>query len=123
MNMICLNCPKGCLLAVSIRDGMVETTGQKCPKGLEFAERECLNPVRMLTTTVKTNDAHHRRVPVRTTAAIPKDRILEAMAALDTIVVTLPITIGTVIVRNFLNLGTDIIATFTLQTFNDGGHR
>lgn len=133
MKMICLNCPTGCLLEVSLMGDKIETTGQKCSKGLEFAEREWFNPMRMLTTTVKTDDDRVRRVPVRTTSAIPKGKIMEAMAALDKVVVTLPIESGTVILRDLLNLGVDIIATFTMandksriqteKTFELGGHQ
>lgn len=115
MKRICLNCPRGCLLTVSMIEGVIETSGYKCLNGLAFAEREWFHPVRMLTTTVKTDDDQLRRVPVRTTTAIPKEKIMEAMFVLDTIVVALPITIGTVIVHDLLSLGVDVIATFTVQ--------
>ena len=44
-----------------------------------------------------------------------KDKIMDAMGLLDTVVVTLPIAVGTVIVHNLLNLGVDVIATMTMQ--------
>jgi CxxC motif-containing protein len=97
-------------------EGVITTTGHKCQKGLEFAEREWFFPMRTLTTTLKTNDEKIRRIPVRTTREIPKQKIMEAMIALDDVVVTLPITIGRVIVRNLLDLDVDVIATFTMQT-------
>lgn len=100
-------------MAVSLTDGIIETIGHKCPKGTEFANREWFYPMRMLTTTVRTDNDVLRRIPVRTTSAIPKDKLMEAMIALDAVVVALPIATGTVIVRNLLNLGTDVIATFS----------
>jgi CxxC motif-containing protein len=102
-------------MVVTMSDDVIETTGHSCPKGLEFAEREWFHPVRILTTTVRTDDDKLRRIPVRTTSEIPKDKLMEAMVALDEIVVTLPIAIGTVIVKNLLNLGTNVIATFSMQ--------
>lgn len=118
MKMICLNCPTGCILEVTLVQDRMETTGHKCSKGLEFAKREWFNPMRMLTTTVKTDDDQLRRVPVRTTSAIPKGKIMEAMIALDSVVVTLPISNGTVIIRDFMNLGVDVIATYTMHSNN-----
>ena len=102
-------------MVVTMLDDVMDVTGHSCPKGIEFAEREWYHPVRILTTTVRTDDDKLRRIPVRTTSDIPKDKLMEAMVALDAVVVTLPIAIGTVIVKNLLNLGTDVIATFSTK--------
>jgi len=107
-------------MTVSLTDGNIETIGHKCLKGPEFANREWFYPMRMLTTTVRTDNDALRRIPVRTASPIPKDKLMEAMVALDSVVVALPIAIGTVIVQNFLNLGTDVIATFSMQPVNSG---
>lgn len=117
MKRICLNCPTGCLLEVTLILDKIETKGHKCSKGLEFAENEWFNPMRMLTTTVRTDDDRVRRVPVRTTSAIPKGKIMEAMATLDAVVVSLPIENGTVIIRDFMNLGVDVIATYSMHSY------
>lgn len=117
MNMICLNCPRGCKMAVTMKDDAIDVIGHSCLKGIDFAEREWFHPVRILTTTVRTDDDKMRRIPVRTTSEIPKDKLMEAMVALDAVVVTLPIAIGTVIVKNLLNLGTNVIATFTMEGY------
>lgn len=105
-------------MVVTMKEDILETTGHSCPKGIEFAEREWYHPVRILTTTVRTDDDKLRRVPVRTTSDIPKDKLMDAMVALDSIVVKLPIAMGTVIVQNLLNLGADVIATFSMQPSN-----
>ncbi len=102
-------------MVVTMLDDVMDVAGHSCPKGIEFAEREWYHPVRILTTTVRTDDDKLRRIPVRTTSDIPKDKLMEAMVALDAVVVTLPIAIGTVIVKNLLNLGTDVIATFSTK--------
>ena len=54
--MICIECPQGCLLDVEVdtASGKVKTlTGNKCPKGQQYAYDEVEAPVRMLTTTVR----------------------------------------------------------------------
>ena len=116
MRLICINCPKGCQLEVNMTFEGLKTIGHKCPNGLKFAEQEWFAPVRLLTTTVKTTDDKVRRVPVRTTVAIPRDKIMDAMALLDHVVVTLPIKVGAVVVHDLLNLNVDVIATFTMQS-------
>ena len=41
----CIICPRGCSLTADIQDGTVTVTGNTCPKGEEYAIRECTNPV------------------------------------------------------------------------------
>ena len=48
-------------------------------------------------------------------ATLPKDRIMDAMAALKTVNVKAPIHMGDVVVKNILDLGVDIIASKTIE--------
>jgi len=50
---ICISCPMGCRLSVTLTGGKVsEVTGATCKKGVAYAELECTNPVRIVTSTV-----------------------------------------------------------------------
>ena len=52
--LICVNCPVGCRLTVTIEnDTVTEVTGNSCPRGKAYAETECIRPERILTTTVR----------------------------------------------------------------------
>lgn len=114
----CILCPKGC--ALNIEQGVdtphspLMVTGNKCPKGIEYAQQEWFNPMRMLTTTVKTTDSKFPRIPVRTSGAIPKDQINEAMRVINTLTVALPVVVGDIILKNILNLGVDVVVTLTI---------
>ena len=49
----CIVCPNGCRLHTEVENGAVTSvTGNRCPKGRDFAEKECTAPTRSLCTTV-----------------------------------------------------------------------
>lgn len=57
----CIVCPNGCRLHTEVENGAVTSvTGNRCPKGRDFAGKECTAPTRSLCTTVKTLGAAHR---------------------------------------------------------------
>lgn len=115
MNVICVLCPKGCLLAIKDSNGILEVDGHSCVKGLDFAKEEYYHPVRVLTTTLKTDAPNIPRVPVRTTSNIPKESMMAVMEYLKTVTVRIPVTCGDVILKDVLGLGADIIATQSLK--------
>ena len=108
-DMICIVCPKGCHLHV---DGeSLAVSGNSCEKGEKYGRTELQNPTRTLTSTVRLLGGALGRCPVRSSAPIPKDRLLEAAAALEGVTLTAPVEIGQVAVENILNCGADIIVT------------
>ena len=110
--LICIGCPMGCPLTVTVEEGKVTAvSGNICRKGKEYAEAECLNPTRTLTTTVKIKNAMYPLLSVRTSKPIPKDQIEACLQYLHGITVEAPVTIGQVIVEDILQTGVDIIAT------------
>ena len=55
--MTCIVCPLGCTLTVEqTEDGAVVVTGNTCPRGAKYAENECINPQRTITTTLRCED-------------------------------------------------------------------
>jgi CxxC motif-containing protein len=110
--LICVNCPVGCRLSVTVEDNRVtDVTGNRCPRGKEYAETECIRPERILTTTVRIQGAIHRVLPVITEQAIPLDLIADAMQAIRSIRVNAPVSAGDVIVKNLLDTGVDLVAS------------
>ena len=108
----CIECPKGCGLEVDIENcRVVKVSGNECPKGEKYAIAEIENPVRILTTTVLSEGLSLKMVPVRTSAPIPKTRLLEAMEEIRQLKVSKPHQPGDVIINNFLGLGVNLIAT------------
>ncbi len=115
MEVICVLCPKGCLLDVNVSDGVLAVYGQGCPNGEKFASEEWYHPVRILCTTLKTDSRLFQRISVRTTLGIPKDALMTVMDALKDVIVKLPVQCGDIVVRNILGLGADVVVTQTVK--------
>ena len=109
-NLICIVCPKGCHLQVDEDNGYA-VTGNSCPRGAEYGKTELLHPTRVLTSTVRVEGGLHRRLPVKTTAPIPKELMFEAMDALNGVTLTAPVTVGQVVIHDLLGTGVDVVAT------------
>ncbi len=115
-NLICIECPKGCGLSVDIENcRVINVTGNTCPKGKEYAISEIENPARILTSTVLSERLALKMIPVRTAAPIPKTKILEAMKEIKKIRINKPVSIGEIIVKNFLGLGVNLISTRQIE--------
>ena len=112
--LICIVCPKGCHLKVDEETGCA-VTGNGCPRGAEYGKSELLHPTRVLTSTVKVQGGLHRRLPVKTSAPIPKGMLFEVMRTLDNVQLTAPVAAGQVVVPNVLGTGADIIATRSME--------
>lgn len=111
-NITCIECPQGCQLEVDIENGyVVKVTGQKCKKGEGYARQEIENPMRVLTSVVLTQGLEMKMVPVKTSQAIPKAKLLPAMEAVKIIRLKNPVKVGAVIEKNLLGLGVDLIST------------
>lgn len=110
--MICIICPMGCRLELSIIDGRVDAVGgNECPRGVRYAHKEYENPTRTLTTTVKVCKGSKNLVPVKSNGELPKDLIMKCMDTIRATAVDAPVKMGQVIVENIMGLGVDIIAT------------
>jgi CxxC motif-containing protein len=110
---LCIECPLGCRLEVEEdADGsIVEVRGFSCRKGKIFAEREHTDPRRMVTATVAISGGMWPRLPVRTTTAVPKDRVWEVVKLLRPISVESPVLVGDVIVADIAGTGVDVVAS------------
>ena len=103
----CIVCPIGCSLKAELSDGkVVSVTGNTCPRGKTYAETECTNPMRTITTTMRCSDG--AVVPVKTDCPIPKERMFDTMKIINKTVIDLPISIGDVIIEDVF--GSRIVA-------------
>ncbi len=114
--MTCICCPVGCALTVEQdEDGKVSVTGNKCPRGAAYGEKELTNPTRIVTSTVRVAGRRNAVVGVKTAADIPKDKIRRCMEELAGITVTPPVRIGDVILENVADTGVSIVVTRGLE--------
>lgn len=112
VEMTCICCPVGCALtAQSLADGTVQVTGNNCPRGAAYGEKELTNPTRIVTSTVRVAGRKDAVVGVKTASDIPKEKIMECMKALQNITVTPPVAIGDVVLENVADTGVNIVVT------------
>ena len=111
-NIVCTLCPQGCVLTLETEPGhLIKFAGNKCPKGVQYAQDELENPLRTLTTTVLCSGLSVKMLPVKTDRPIPKTKLLEAMEAVKILRLNKPVKVGEVILENLLELGVNLVAT------------
>ena len=115
MNLVCINCPRGCKLEVENINGETKVTGNFCPRGEKYAISELTNPLRTLTTTIAIKSSKYERLPVISSSPLPKAKVIEAIKALKNVEVEAPINMGDVIVKNIIGLDVDIIASKSIK--------
>lgn len=115
--MICIVCPMSCHINVTMNENgeITQVTGNNCPRGDIYVRKELTNPTRMLTSTVRIIGGIYDRLPVITSSDIPKDKMFDVMAELNKVVVTAPVQVNQVIIKNVCNLGVDIIASRSMD--------
>ena len=112
--LICIVCPKGCHLKVDEENGWA-VSGNSCPKGAEYGRTELQNPTRVLTTTVCVECGLYPRIPVKTSRAIPKGLLMDAMAEVAKVRLTAAVRRGQVILPDLLGTGADLVASRDME--------
>lgn len=107
--LICIICPRGCALTADIQGQAVTVTGNSCPKGAEYAQNECLHPVRTVTATVRVANRENTMVSVKTETPVPKDKMADVVKALREVTVKAPVSVGDVLLENVF--GSRIVVT------------
>lgn len=111
----CICCPIGCTLEITEQNQEYLVTGNKCARGKKYAIEEITAPKRVVTSTVKTSDAAHPMISVKTDHPIPKEKIFTIMELLRNIKVTPPIKVGDIIIENVADTGVNMIATKSID--------
>ena len=112
IKIICISCPQGCALEVTVEDGtIINVDGAACKKGKEYAEMEIADPRRMIASTVRVKNGFHPLVPVYTKMPIPKNMIKNVLKELREVELTAPVAYGSVVVENILGTGIDVVAS------------
>ncbi|MGB4520517.1 MAG: DUF1667 domain-containing protein [Candidatus Omnitrophota bacterium] len=109
--MICIECPIGCVLEVDMDSKPIRITGNKCPKGEEYAISEIENPQRILTSSVLTQGLALKMIPIKTDKPIPKKDLLKAMEVIKKIRLKKTVAVGDIVMKDLLGLGVNLVAT------------
>ena len=110
----CIICPMGCTVDAEIINGEVKSIkGHSCKRGEEYAKSECVNPVRTITTTIFAKGG--KVIPVKTDKPVPKEKIPDCMKEIKLTKVSLPISIGSVIIENIEGTGANVVTTNNMR--------
>lgn len=110
---VCTSCPVGCVIR---RDESGVICGYGCLQGKRFAEDELTCPMRMFTSTVRTEGHPEMRLlPVRTSIKIPRARMMAVAKECRRISVRGSIEMGEVVRVNVANTGADLVACAPLE--------
>nr|AHF24413.1 hypothetical protein [uncultured bacterium Contig1761] len=103
-------------MTVSLSDTgeFLSVTGNTCPRGAKYAQQECTLPERMITAVIPVAGSE-TPLSVKTASPVPKKLISSVIDELARVQVSLPVTIGQIVLPDVLNTGVDIIATRSLS--------
>ena len=107
----CIVCPRGCALSVELSDSgeVLSVSGNICKRGNTYAVNECTNPMRVVTSTMRCSDGEV--VAVKTADNVPKSRVFDVMAAINSTVAPARVSVGDVLISSVCGLGVDVVAT------------
>lgn len=108
-NLICIICPRGCALSVEGEGEALTVSGNACPKGSEYAIKECTNPVRTVTATIRVANRYNCMACVKTVTPVAKEKMMDVMQILRSVNVEAPLSIGDVVLKDVC--GSDIVVT------------
>ncbi len=109
--LVCINCPAGCLLSIEFDNKIISVSGNRCKSGLEYSEKEIFHPERIVTTTVKIKKSLIKMLPCKTNKTIPKaltDKIIKEASHITAVA---PVKTGDILIKNIINTGADLVAT------------
>lgn len=109
--LICIGCPLGCPLTVRLDGENIEVKGNTCKRGEDYARKEVLNPMRIVTSTIRVLGGTGAMVSVKTKTDIPKGKIFECMKEISSAKVQAPVAIGDVLIADCAGTGVPVIAT------------
>jgi len=125
----CIVCPIGCSLSVEEEpkpEGLpsLTITGNRCNRGSAYAEEEIRTPKRVVTATCgiafKPEElaagglTAPRRIPVKSSAPCPKEKIIELLEDIYSLKLSLPVKAGDRLITDWKGSGIDVVAVRNL---------
>ena len=107
MKVICIMCPRGCELEVT-KGRKITVTGNECPRGVIYGEREVTKPERMITTIKKYGD---KTISLKSSKPVPKNLVFDVLKEIKNARIPKNIQIGGVLIKNVAKTDCDIIIT------------
>ena len=111
-NLICISCPNGCRLEVEYEDDkIINISGHKCKRGIEYGREEVLRPKRVVTAAAPTDSGDIPYVSVKTDKPILKDKIFPLLREIYSRKAKTPVKCGETLIENFMDSGVNVVYT------------
>lgn len=107
----CISCPLGCEIEVTKKGTEWEVEGNQCKNGKKYAVQEVTNPMRSITSTVKTVFKDFPRVSVKTDGDVPLKDIFEYMKEINDVTVDTRLKPGDMVKKRLLGSEVNLVAT------------
>jgi len=99
----------GCPLTIEKQGDEVVVAGNTCKRGEKYGKDEFEHPKRAITTLVNLKSGGV--ASVKTTDAVPKERIFDVVKFIGELVADDAVNIGDVVAKDILGLGVDVVIT------------
>ena len=109
----CVECPMGCRVTVLLDgDKVLGVEGNTCARGKMYAENEVICPMRVVTSTVKTE----KGVPVsiKTDKPVKKANMFDVIKKINSVTVKTPLRIGDVVIEDVSD-GANVVVTINMD--------
>ena len=118
--LICIVCPIGCPMTIARSgSGDISVEGNRCRRGLSYAEEEFSNPRRVVTATVSLRGGPSPRLPVRSSSPVPVDRVAAFLAGVHRLPRDPPVRRGEWACENLADTGVDLLASVSVTGDSD----
>jgi CxxC motif-containing protein len=106
----CQGCKNNCTIEITKDDEHIKYNGYKCSKGLSYAKLNSAEESKIVTARAILTNGKMSKIPVRTTRAIPSYLIADVIKLIENTKVEAPVEKGTIVIKNVLNTGADVVA-------------
>lgn len=119
---VCIVCPQECEIKLDMDNAPhYSIKGNRCRRGEQFVLQEITLPSRILTTTIPVEGGICKRLPVRSSAPVPKQLAAQWLKAVKELSIQAPVALGDVLLNNAQGTNTDVLAakSVPLQEYNE----
>lgn len=104
----------GCQIEIITEDDgtIISVNGNSCPRGKLYARNEVVCPMRVITSTVKTDCGN--MLAVKSDRPIKRASMANAIKKINALTVKLPVNIGDILLADFCD-GANLVATDDLR--------
>ena len=110
VNLVCIQCPRGCVLCVSQEADSWKVKGNTCARGPAYAIQEVTDPMRVITALMRLTGTDIP-VSVKTDRPVPKAQMMNCVKEMYSVRPPVPVHCGDVLIENLCGTGANVVAT------------